>query len=83
MSMIKRIIIIVITTLALTLNVSAASDGDIVLKKNDPSKIEDCSEGFNKASFALNQGLDKTIFKPVANLYRKLPSPVKMELVML
>ena len=75
--MLKKTAIVLITTLALTLNVSAASDGDIVLKKNDPSKIEDCSEGFNKASFALNQGLDKTIFKPVANLYRKLPSPVK------
>ena len=75
--MLKKTAIILISTLALTLNVSAASDGDIVLKKNDPSKIEDCSEGFNKASFALNQGLDKIIFKPVANLYRKLPSPVK------
>jgi len=75
--MLKKTAILLITTLALTLNVSAASDGDIILKKNDPSEIEDCSEGFNKASFALNQGLDKTIFKPVANLYRKLPSPVK------
>ena len=75
--MLKKIAIIIITTLALTMNVNAASDGDLILKKNNPAEIEDCSEGFNKASFALNQGLDKAIFKPVANLYRSLPSPIK------
>ena len=75
--MLKKIAIIIITTLTLTMNVNAASDGNLILKKNNPAEIEDCSEGFNKASFALNQGLDKAIFKPVASLYRKLPSPVK------
>ena len=75
--MLKKIAIIIITTLTLTMNVNAASDGDLILKKNNPAEIEDCSEGFNKASFALNQGLDKAIFKPVANLYRSLPSPIK------
>ena len=75
--MLKKTAIIIITTLTLTMNVNAASDGDLILKKNKPAEIEDCSEGFNKASFALNQGLDKAIFKPVASLYRKLPSPVK------
>jgi len=75
--MLKKTAIIIVTTLALTMNVNAASDGDLILKKNNPAEIEDCSEGFNKASFALNQGLDKAIFKPVASLYRKLPSPIK------
>ena len=75
--MLKKIAIIIITTLALTMNVNAASDGDLIIKKNNPAEIEDCSEGFNKASFALNQGLDKAIFKPVASLYKKLPSPIK------
>jgi phospholipid-binding lipoprotein MlaA len=75
--MLKKTAIIIITTLTLTMNVNAASDGDLILKKNNPTEIKDCSEGFNKASFALNQGLDKAIFKPVASLYRKLPSPVK------
>ena len=75
--MLKKTAIIIITTLTLTMNVNAASDGDLVLKKNNPAEIEDCSEGFNKATFAFNQGLDKAIFKPVASLYRKLPSPVK------
>ena len=53
--MIKKFLIIIITTLALTLNASASSDGELVLKKNNPTEINDCFEGFNRASFALNQ----------------------------
>ena len=75
--MIKKIIVIIITTFALVSNLQAGSDGELVLKKNEPSEIKDCSETFNKASFALNQGLDKIIFKPVANIYRFMPSPIK------
>ena len=73
----KKIAVILITTLALTLNVYAGSDGELILKKNNPAEIKDCSEGFNRMSFALNKGLDKVIFKPVASVYRTLPSPVK------
>ena len=47
------------------------------MKKNNPEEIKDCSEGFNRATFAFNQGLDKIIFKPVASAYRILPSPIK------
>ena len=75
--MTKKIIVIIITTFALVSNLHAGSDGDLILKKNEPSEIKDCSETFNKASFALNQGLDKVIFKPVASVYRLMPSPVK------
>ena len=75
--MLKKITIILITTLTLTLNAYSASDGDLVLKKNNPAEIKDCSEGFNRASFALNQGLDKAIFKPVASVYKSLPSPIR------
>ena len=75
--MFKKIAIFLITTFALVANVDAASDGELLLKKNNPSEIEDCSEGFNRATFAFNQGLDKAIFKPVASVYRKFPSPVK------
>ena len=75
--MIRKFLIFMFTTLALTLNVNAGSDGDLILKKNNPADIEDCSEGFNRASFAFNQGLDKIIFKPVASAYKILPSPVK------
>ena len=61
--MFKKIAIILITTLALTTNINAASDGELILKKNKPSEVEDCFEGFIRASFALNQGLDKTGFE--------------------
>ena len=75
--MLKKIIIVIITTLTLTFNVNAASDGDLILKKNEPSEIKDCFEKLNRGTFAFNQALDGLIFKPVSNVYRKLPSPVK------
>ena len=75
--MIKKFAIILITTLALIGNVNASSDGELLLKKNDPTEIKECWEGFNRASFALNQGLDKVIFKPMASIYRTLPIPIK------
>ena len=53
--MIKKIIVLIITTFTLIGNVHASSDGELILKKNEPSEINDCSETFNKASFALNQ----------------------------
>ncbi len=76
-SMIKKILIVIFTTLALTINVNAGSDGNLILKKNEPSEVKDCFERLNRATFAFNQALDGVIFKPVASLYRKLPSPAK------
>jgi len=75
--MFKKFIIILITTFALTVNVNASSDGELLLKKNNPAEVKDCWEGFNKATFAFNQGLDKIIFKPVASVYKNLPTTVK------
>ena len=75
--MLKKILIIAFTTFALTLNVNAASDGDLILKKNEPTEVKDCFEKFNRATFAFNQALDGVIFKPAASLYKKLPSPAK------
>ena len=42
-----------------------------------PAPVKDCFENLNRATFALNKGLDKVIFKPVAKAYRALPSPVR------
>ena len=61
--MIKKITIILITTLALSLNVSAGTDGELLLKKNEPSEVKDCFENLNRATFAFNQALDGVIFK--------------------
>jgi len=57
-------------------SVSAGTDGENSLS-NKPKDVKDCFEGLNRATFSLNQGLDKTIFKPVAKGYRKLPSGVR------
>jgi len=71
-----KIIKIFLIAIFLTSNAIAGSDGELELsKKNKPTK--DCFEKVNRASFALNQGLDKVIFKPVAKGYRTLPSPIR------
>jgi phospholipid-binding lipoprotein MlaA len=57
-------------------NAFAGSDGELDLtKKTKP--IKDCFEPLNRATFALNQGLDEAIFEPLAKGYRKLPDPVQ------
>ena len=57
-------------------NAVAGSSGELELsKKNKITK--DCFETLNRATFKLNQGLDKVILKPVAKGYRSLPSPIK------
>jgi len=73
----KKITLIIFTTLALTLNVNAGTDGELILKKNEPSEVKDCFEKINRVTFAFNQTLDGVIFQPVASLYKKLPSPAK------
>ena len=73
----RKLIIIIFTTLALTLNVNAGTDGELILKKNEPSEVKDCFEKINRVTFAFNQTLDGVIFQPVASIYKKLPSPAK------
>ena len=71
-----KFIKIILISVLLSSNSYAGSDGELELsEKNKPTK--DCFEKINRATFTLNQGLDKTIFKPVAKGYRKLPSPIK------
>lgn len=71
-----RLIKISLISIFLSVNAFAGSDGSLELSKKNLS-TKDCFEGFNRASFALNQSLDKVIFKPVAVGYRALPSPVR------
>ena len=75
--MFRKIIIIILSTVLLALNANAGSDGELVLKKNEPTEIKDCFENLNRATFAFNKALDGVIFKPVASAYRILPSPVR------
>ena len=72
----NKIIKIFLISILVSVNAYAGSDGKLELsKKNKP--IKDCFEKINRASFTLNQSLDKAIFKPVARGYRTLPTPVK------
>ena len=77
MLMFRKLIIVLITVLISGFNANAGSDGELIIKKNQPAEIKDCFESVNRATFAFNQALDGAIFKPVASAYRVLPSPVK------
>ena len=60
----------------LTIHASAGSDGTLSVSENNRT-TKDCFEKINRATFALNQGLDRAIFKPIAKGYNKLPTPIK------
>ena len=47
-----------------------------ISKENE--NVKDCFEKVNRVTFAFNQGLDKTIFEPIAKGYRHLPSPIRV-----
>ena len=72
----KKIFSISVLSLFIFASAFAGDDGELNLsKKSKP--IKDCFEPINRVTFAVNQGLDKIIFKPVAKGYRVLPSPVR------
>ena len=75
--MFKNFILISLSVIMIAFNANAGSDGELILKKNQPAEVEDCFENLNRVTFAFNQALDGVIFKPVANVYKKLPSPVR------
>ena len=72
----NKILITYLVAIVLITNVSADTDGTNNLSKT-PKPVKDCFEVLNRATFSLNQGLDKAVFKPVAKAYRALPSPVR------
>jgi phospholipid-binding lipoprotein MlaA len=73
----KKILITALVSLILAIGANADTDGQNSLSKKKQGKIKDCFEVLNRATFSLNQGLDKSIFKPVAKGYRNLPSSVR------
>ena len=73
----NKILITTLMTLMVTLSANAGTDGENNLSKNKTGQVKDCFEKLNRGTFALNQGLDKAILKPVAKAYRALPSPVR------
>ena len=74
----KKLISTFLIILLFSANAIAGSDGENELsKKNENKVVKDCFEPLNRATFALNMGIDKVIFKPVAKAYRVLPSPIR------
>ena len=61
----------------LTTNVIAGTDGENKLSNKNPKPVKDCFERLNRGTFAINQGLDKAFFKPVAKAYRSLPQNIR------
>ena len=72
----KKIFTISVISLFIFASAFAGDDGELNLsKKSKP--VKDCFEPINRVTFAVNMGLDKIIFKPVAKAYRILPSPIR------
>ena len=75
--MFRKLLLTIAILFLSVLNANAGSDGELILKKNQPSEVKDCFESLNRATFAFNQALDGVLFKPAASMYRTLPNPVK------
>ena len=75
--MFRKLVILLAVIFFTAFNANAGSDGELLLKKNQPTEVKDCFESLNRATFAFNQALDGVLFKPVASAYRILPSPIK------
>ena len=75
--MFRKLILLIAVIFLTAFNANAGSDGELILKKNQPTEVKDCFESLNRATFAFNQALDGILFKPAANAYKVLPSPVK------
>ena len=77
--MLRKIAFILIFALFTQINiVHAGSTGsEDLTKTNSNDTAGECFEGFSRAMFKLNHGLDKVVFEPVAKGYRALPVPIR------
>ena len=60
-----------------TLNAGMTGSEELKDSSSSSSTAKECFEGFSRAMFKLNHGLDKAIFKPIAKGYRALPVPIR------
>ena len=76
--MIRKFIFMSVFALLLQANVASAgtTGSEDLTNSNNQDTANECFEGFSRAMFKLNHGLDKAIFEPVAKGYRALPSPI-------
>ena len=76
--MVRKIIyIFFISLLTYHSPLNAGTTGSEELKSKDQNTANECFEGFSRAMFKFNHGLDKVLFKPVAKGYRALPVPIR------
>ena len=76
--MIRKIVYIIVITLFFQMGSAIAGSVDSEeLKNKSADTADECFEGFSRAMFKLNNGLDKAIFKPVAKGYRAFPVPIR------
>tara|TARA_B100000131_G_C18012119_1_gene570946 strand:- start:116 stop:913 length:798 start_codon:yes stop_codon:yes gene_type:complete len=75
--MFRKFVLILLSLIFISFSANAGTDGELILKENKVAKTKDCFEKLNRATFALNQNLDKMIIKPIAEGYRNLPNPIQ------
>jgi len=76
--MIRKLIFVSFFALLLQANVAnAGTTGSEELSGSNQGTTKECFEGFSRAMFKLNHGLDKVVFEPVAKGYRALPAPIR------
>ena len=74
----KFICILIFALFAQVSTLYAGTTGSEELKSsNSQDTTNECFEGFSRAMFKLNHGLDIIIFEPVAKGYRILPVPIR------
>jgi phospholipid-binding lipoprotein MlaA len=75
--MLKKLTIAIIYIFLMAFNANAGSDGELVLNKGEPKEIKDCFEKLNRATFALNQGLDKALINQSQKVIENCPLQFK------
>ena len=77
--MIRKILFMLVVILLFQVNTAnAGTEGsEDLTSSNSPNSANECFEGFSRAMFSFNHGLDKVVFEPVAKGYRALPTPIR------
>ena len=77
--MIRKIIYISIFALLLQTSsvIAGSTESEELQGASSEDSAQECFEGFSRAMFSLNHGLDKVLFEPVAKGYRAIPLPIR------
>ena len=56
---------------------AGSTDSEELKKSQSSNTANECFEGFSRAMFSFNHGLDTAVFEPIAKGYRALPVPIR------